>query len=97
MPRRGTTKVDLSREYGAYILAWRGKTILFQTDWDFPGLASMLGVWAPCHNTTDGTIRCPECGKDVATMISEATDALDEHTGESMYVYNGVADYFSHD
>lgn len=52
-------------------------TVCFQTDWDFPGLASTFG-WAPCHSSTDGTIDCPECGKTAGSMIQEAREWLDD-------------------
>lgn len=56
-------------------------TVLVQSDWDFPALASNLG-YIPCKcGETDGTIDCPH--KTVSQMISEAIDYLDEHLGET--------------
>lgn len=60
-------------------------TILFQSDWDFPGLASTFGWVIPTvseesvycqHEGTDGTIDCPRCGLKAGEMISEAADYL---------------------
>lgn len=65
-----------------YILrAEDGRTVLIQTDWDYPGTASNLG-WSPCHDGTDGTVDCP-CGKSAMDLISDAKSFLDDHEGES--------------
>lgn len=64
-------------------------TILFQSDWDFPGLAQTFGwnmsveqATAPhvfcSHDGTDGTITCPVCGLRAGDFISAAIDYLDE-------------------
>lgn len=54
-------------------------TILFQTDWDFPALASNLG-YVPCDcGTTDGTVDCEH--KTTVRMISEAAEFLDNKLG----------------
>jgi len=65
------------------------ETILFQTDWDFPGLARALG-WngkvrrERCpHRGTDGTITCPDCGKSAGEFIGAATQWLDGHCGQT--------------
>ena len=56
-------------------------TILSQTDFDLPGLASNLG-FIPCDKCgdTDGTINCTH--KTVITMIIEATKYLNNHLGQ---------------
>lgn len=64
-------------------------TILVDTDWDFPGLASHLG-WLGCPHGSDGTVRCCECGKSPSEFISEAYDYLVAHQGER---FDG-SDYF---
>jgi len=56
-------------------------TVLIQTDWDFPGVASTIG-WVPCEcGETDGTVDCPH--KKATNMISEAYDFLRMHADES--------------
>lgn len=64
-----------------YLLRFEdGETRLFQTDWDFPGLASLFG-WAPCDcGMTDGTVDCPH--KTVDQMLGEAQEYLDAHVGD---------------
>ncbi len=58
------------------------ETVLFQTDWDFPGLAQNLG-WnmgrtRKCsHESTDGTVDCRTCGKTAHAFIQEAQEWLD--------------------
>ena len=56
------------------------RTVLVQTDYGFCSLASTFG-WQPCHNSTDGTIRCPECGRETIDSITDAADWLDAHLG----------------
>lgn len=56
-------------------------TTLIQTDWDFPGIASTIGL-EPCDcGMTDGTVSCEH--KGVSEMISAAYDYCREHAGES--------------
>jgi hypothetical protein len=56
--------------------------IVFQSDWDFPGLASNFG-YVPCKcGATDGTVNCTH--KTATEMISAAYDFLSEHVGESI-------------
>jgi hypothetical protein len=55
-------------------------TVLFQSDWDFPALASNLG-FVPCVcGRTDGTVKCPH--KEPVEMISAAYDFLVNHQEE---------------
>jgi len=56
------------------------RTVLVQTDWDYPGVAAALG-FRPCEcGATDGTVDCEH--KTATQMISEAADFLDAHLGE---------------
>lgn len=54
--------------------------LLIQHDTDFPGVAMQMG-WSPCHNSTDGTIDCPFCGRQATEMISEALDFIRDREG----------------
>ena len=69
--------------YGTYILYNVGnerETILIQSDYDFPGVASAFG-FVPCRcGATDGTIDCPH--KTASAMISAARDWLDNNEGK---------------
>lgn len=69
-------------------LATGEESALFQTDWDFPGLARSLG-WRGkigrehCdHRGTDGTIDCPDCGRKAGDFIAAASDWLHSHCGD---------------
>ncbi len=66
---------------GTFLLVARnGDDILFQSDWDFPSLASTFG-WCPCPcGTTDGTVDCAH--RTRSDMIAEAWDFLDAHVGD---------------
>ena len=68
------------------------ETVLFQTDWDFPSLASCFG-YVPCENcdTTDGTIDCAH--KTASEMIANAYDYLSALSGEAIET-DTVAEYF---
>lgn len=57
------------------------QTVLVDTDWDYPGLASSLG-YVPCPDCgdTDGTVDCAHRTAD--EMITAAADFLKEHLGE---------------
>lgn len=55
-------------------------TVLVQTDFDWPGLASTFG-WCPCEcGETDGTVDCPH--KTASEMIDSARQWLDDHLGQ---------------
>lgn len=77
--------VTLSRGQGGlyYLLtAEDGRDVIFQTDWEYPGLASSFG-FVPCEcGATDGTVGCPH--RSASDMISAAADYLDEHDGEAV-------------
>lgn len=64
-------------------------TVLIQTDWDWPGVASSMG-WSPCHDCTDGTIKCDVCGRETGDHMRLAYDFIREHTGEQ---FESLADY----
>jgi hypothetical protein len=52
-------------------------SVLIQTDWEFPGLASNFG-FIPCEcGFTDGTVDCGH--KTASQMIADATFFLDSH------------------
>lgn len=75
-------------DYGTFeIVHDDGRNILIQTDWDFPGLARSFG-WVPkkskgcTHEGTDGTVKCPGCGKTASAFIEEARQYLDDHEGK---------------
>lgn len=64
---KGETDVDEAR------------TILVQSDWDFPGLARMFGwVACPC-GATDGTVDCDH--RTASEMIQEAQQVIDANLG----------------
>jgi len=69
-------------QYGYFLVVnvETGEELLFQTDWDFPPLASNFG-WSPCHDCTDGTILCQKCGSTPGELISSALEFLDDHIG----------------
>ena len=69
------------------------ETVLFQTDWDFPGLASCFG-YVPCEDcagSTDGTVDCAH--KTASEMIVNAYDFLSALAGEAIEA-DAVAEYF---
>ena len=64
-----------------------GRTLLIQTDYDYPSLASSFG-WSPCKcGSTDGTVGCPH--KTVSDMIAEAGQYLDDNIGETIEDHDG--------
>ena len=56
------------------------RTILVQTDWDYPSLASCVGYVCCDCGDTDGTIDCAH--KTAGRMITEAAKWLNNHLGE---------------
>lgn len=59
-----------------------GRSILIQTDYDFPGVASSFG-WSACRcGETDGTVDCPH--RTASEMIAAAREFLDDKIGESV-------------
>lgn len=72
----------------AYLIVQEGastrdesRTVLVQSDWDFPSLAANLG-FVPCSecNSTDGTVDCEH--RTAGEMIEAAALYLDTHLGE---------------
>ena len=58
-----------------------GRSVLIQTDWDYPGVASTLFGWCPCScGETDGTVDCTH--RAASEMIASAAEFLDDHIGE---------------
>ena len=68
-------------EQGNWNARDEANTILIQTDWDFPSIASCLG-FTPCEECgeTDGTIDCSH--HTAGEMIEAAQEWLDEHLEE---------------
>lgn len=65
-------------------------TVLIQSDWDYPGVASRTG-FVPCEcGATDGTVDCPH--HSAGDMIEAAYDWLRDRDGES---FPELADYFA--
>ena len=56
-------------------------TVLVQTDWDYPGVASRMGL-VPCDcGATDRTVDCPH--KTATAMITAAYDYIRDRDGQS--------------
>lgn len=81
------------------IVAEDGRSILIQTDYDFPGIATTFGWdkgtiqiirignpdWEECeHYSTDGTIDCPDCGINSLTFIDSAREFLENNDGATV-------------
>lgn len=57
-----------------------GKSIYYQSDWDYPRLASDFGHDVTCHcGATDGTVDCPHT--TTSDMITAADDWLFANDG----------------
>jgi hypothetical protein len=69
-------------DFGAYVLSndEDNRTILIQSDWDYPGVASTFG-WIPCGQCreSDGTVACAH--NTVSEMIASAAEYLDDGPG----------------
>jgi hypothetical protein len=71
------------------IVASDGRTRLIQTDYDWPGIASVFGwsvadVRTPSdcqHEGTDGTIACPSCHLSASEFIQAAREWIDDNDG----------------
>ena len=69
------------------------RTILVQTDWDYPGVADTFG-WSTrgvqsgqgaCdHSETDGTVACSACGVTASVFIEAAEEGLDGNDGATV-------------
>ena len=71
----------LEGDFGTFCLvADNGKSVLVQTDFDFPGVASTFG-WSACScGLTDGTVDCDH--RTAGEMIADAHDFLRAHAGD---------------
>tara|TARA_R100000234_G_scaffold110704_1_gene83244 strand:- start:996 stop:1280 length:285 start_codon:yes stop_codon:yes gene_type:complete len=59
-----------------------GQTVLIQSDWDYPGVASSFG-WTACDcGETDGTVDCSH--KTASEMIASAGEYLSENIGAAV-------------
>lgn len=89
-----TWNTDVNAPCLGEILGEGGRSILIQTDWDYPGTASTFGwdissvqdaereQFTPCrHQETDGTVDCKECGIKAGTFIAAAVDWLADNDG----------------
>ena len=73
-----------SGEFGwDYILRYNsGDSVLIQSDWDYPCVASNFG-WLACDcGETDGTVDCPH--RTASEMIAGAAKYLDNHIGDTI-------------
>lgn len=87
------SKIQLDADcYGAVCKILQGSdSILVQTDYDAPGVASTFG-WdisqvgsSNCrHRGTDGTIDCKECGTTASAFIAAAIDFINDHDGDEV-------------
>jgi hypothetical protein len=88
-----TWNTDVDAPCAGEILAEDGRSVLVQTDWDYPGTANTFG-WDmraaqqedrrenPCeHDGTDGTVPCRACGLTATDFISAAYDWLRANDG----------------
>lgn len=65
-------------------------SVLVQTDWDWPGVATNMG-WQACNcGGTDGTVDCKNCNRTATEMISEAYEFICEREGED---FDALDDY----
>ena len=92
-------KIELVQgDFGTYLItnSEDSRTILIQTDWDFPGTARTFGwnmqevqakpehsATVVCceHAGTDGTVNCPDCGLTATEFITAAGEWLDDNIG----------------
>lgn len=78
------------------ILPEHGESILIQTDWKFPAVASAFG-WSiqlaqwpiadsdNCqHDGTDGTVPCAKCGFPASKFIQSARAWIDDNDGTTI-------------
>ena len=88
------TDVNAPGSPGQIVHNGTGKSILVQTDWDYPGVARTFG-WdirmvqqeegGDCyHSGTDGTVDCPECGVRADEFMASAYDWLVNSDGETV-------------
>ena len=83
--------------YRIVAIGGNGIDLIVQTDWEYPSVARTFG-WdmresqvmnahyygQVCeHSSTDGTVKCAECGLTPSTFIADAASYLDEHIGDT--------------
>lgn len=79
------------------IVADDGQTVLIQTDWDYPSVASAFGwdiksvqhegyeaPWLCAHQHTDGTVNCHDCGFKAGDFINAAGAWLNDNDGATV-------------
>ena len=64
------------------VVAASGRSLLVQSDWEFPGMAGAFGWIACACGETDGTVACSH--RTVSQMIWDAYDFLDNHVGATV-------------
>lgn len=70
----------LESDCGTFLLrAEDGRTILVQTDWDFPGVAETFGWSPPAGTLTDDVGKF--AAESLLAVIGDARDFLHERTG----------------
>ena len=70
-------------DYIIYQVDNEDNTVLIQTDWDYPGLASTFGWENPCKcGESDGTVDCKKCKLTTSEMITSASQYLDDNEGK---------------
>ena len=74
----------LEADCGTFLLrAKDGRTILVQTDWDFPGVAETFGWSPPAGTLTDDVGKFAE--ESLFAVIGDARDFLHERAGTSTF------------
>lgn len=79
---------NLTGAPGFILIHEDSRELLIDTDWDYPGVASAFG-WSPVcaqviekgtcnHSSTDGTVKCQECGAGPSLFIDSAHAFLNE-------------------
>lgn len=75
-------QIKLELEHHFRLVAEDGRSILLQSDWDYPKIASLFG-YVPCFcGQTDGTIQCAH--RTPGEMIDEAKSYLLDRVYESV-------------
>lgn len=92
------------REWDSWGRVWieLDPSVLFQTDWDWPSLASQIGWRIPCRcGRSDGTVDCVACKVTAHEMIQAAGAFLRKESGRRFRVLTGrsrngpLDDYFT--
>ena len=74
--------------FGTFLIeADDGRSVLVQTDWEYPSVARTFGWSIPAsedgctHDGTDGTVDCRSCGMTASDMIGAAGEWLADNIG----------------